>query len=95
SGPSEPSPHPRPPIPAPQPRHPPDPGPASPRSRPGPASIPARPRSGPAPRLRGRASGAGEMVPELEKATVRIRQPERVRDIIRSLREQGVAKLQL
>ncbi|KAL2295262.1 hypothetical protein Nmel_018425, partial [Mimus melanotis] len=34
-------------------------------------------------------------VPELEKATVRIRQPERVRGIIRSLREQGVAKLQV
>ncbi|XP_071433352.1 7-methylguanosine phosphate-specific 5'-nucleotidase [Pithys albifrons albifrons] len=35
------------------------------------------------------------MVPELEKATVRIRQPERVRGIIRTLREQGVAKLQV
>ncbi|NWI50802.1 5NT3B nucleotidase, partial [Calyptomena viridis] len=34
-------------------------------------------------------------VPELEKATVRILQPERVRRIIRSLREQGVAKLQV
>ncbi|NXF13211.1 5NT3B nucleotidase, partial [Smithornis capensis] len=34
-------------------------------------------------------------VPELEKATVRILQPERVRGIIRSLREQGVAKLQV
>ncbi|NXM03947.1 5NT3B nucleotidase, partial [Tyrannus savana] len=34
-------------------------------------------------------------VPELEKATVRIRQPERVRGIIRSLREQGVDKLQV
>ncbi|KAJ7421070.1 7-methylguanosine phosphate-specific 5'-nucleotidase [Willisornis vidua] len=35
------------------------------------------------------------LVPELEKATVRIRQPERVRGIIRTLREQGVAKLQV
>ncbi|NXY21239.1 5NT3B nucleotidase, partial [Atrichornis clamosus] len=34
-------------------------------------------------------------VPELEKTTVRIRQPERVRGIIQSLREQGVAKLQV
>ncbi|NXG05943.1 5NT3B nucleotidase, partial [Sakesphorus luctuosus] len=34
-------------------------------------------------------------VPELEKATVRIRQPERVRGIIRCLREQGVSKLQV
>uniref|UniRef100_A0A8C9MY95 5'-nucleotidase n=1 Tax=Serinus canaria TaxID=9135 RepID=A0A8C9MY95_SERCA len=30
------------------------------------------------------------MVPELAKATVRIRQPERVREIIQALREQGV-----
>ncbi|NWZ14937.1 5NT3B nucleotidase, partial [Agelaius phoeniceus] len=34
-------------------------------------------------------------VPELGKATVRIRQPERVREIIQALREQGVAKLQV
>lgn len=34
-------------------------------------------------------------VPELEKATVRIRQPERVRGIIQALRGQGVAKLQV
>uniref|UniRef100_A0A8C3V115 5'-nucleotidase n=1 Tax=Catharus ustulatus TaxID=91951 RepID=A0A8C3V115_CATUS len=47
-----------------------------------------------------RAGGGTErglclQVPELEKATVRIRQPERVRGIIRSLREQGVTKLQV
>ncbi|NXI48166.1 5NT3B nucleotidase, partial [Galbula dea] len=34
-------------------------------------------------------------VPELQKATVRIQQPERVMGIIRSIREQGTSKLQV
>ncbi|XP_054252829.1 kelch-like protein 11 isoform X2 [Indicator indicator] len=36
-----------------------------------------------------------EMVPELQKATVRIQRPERVRDIIRAMKEQGRSKLQV
>ncbi|KAM6042611.1 7-methylguanosine phosphate-specific 5'-nucleotidase isoform 1-T1 [Theristicus caerulescens] len=39
--------------------------------------------------------GPCPQVPELEKATVRILQPERVMGIIRSIKEQGMAKLQV
>ncbi|XP_062894176.1 cytosolic 5'-nucleotidase 3-like [Mobula hypostoma] len=35
------------------------------------------------------------MIPELQKSTVRIREPDRVREIISSLREGGTAKLQV
>ncbi|XP_059686136.1 7-methylguanosine phosphate-specific 5'-nucleotidase [Gavia stellata] len=55
----------------------------------------------PAPReLRGtpgrrRAGALCPQVPELEKATVRIQQPERVRGIIRSIKERGRNKLQV
>ncbi|KAF2979067.1 hypothetical protein EK904_012395 [Melospiza melodia maxima] len=55
----------------------------------------AAPERGSVPPELGQPGAAPSAVPELGKATVRIRQPERVREIIQALREQGAAKLQV
>lgn len=45
--------------------------------------------------LRGSETALCPQVPELQKTTVRIQQPERVMGLIRAIKEQGSSKLQV